>query len=150
MKNKYLTPIFAIATLIFATLACALPSPAPTATAASTSVPTCDPSKAAITLTKQDNGKPIALKKGEILAISLASNATTGFEWNVGEIDNNFLRYDAKDYFGTGFAVGSGGTETLCFTAINIGKTSLSVIYHRPFEKNVAPIDTFKIAVEIK
>jgi inhibitor of cysteine peptidase len=150
MKNKYITPIVVIAFLVFAALACALPTPSATATAAATTPPSCDTGKAAITLTKQDNGRPIALKKGEKFAISLASNRTTGYEWTVDGIDNAFLRYDDKIYVGTGFAVGSGGVETLCFTAINTGKTSLSVIYHRTFDKNVAPIETFKVTVEIK
>lgn len=150
MNHKRLTPIFVIAALTFAALACSLPTPPTTVTAVSTTTPSCIPGTAAITLTKQDDGKPIALKKGESLAISLASNATTGFEWTVDGIDNNFLRYDDKSYFGTGFAVGSGGIETLCFTAINTGKTSLSVIYHRPFETGKPPLETFKITVEIK
>lgn len=150
MNPKHFAPILMIATLALAALACALPAPAPTATATSTTAPTCDPGKATITLTKQDNGRPIALKKGERLAISLGSNRTTGFEWTVDEIDNNFLRYDDKDYFGIGTGIGSGGTETLCFTAMNTGKTALSVIYHRVFEKGVPPAETFKVAVEIK
>jgi inhibitor of cysteine peptidase len=139
-----------IIVLTFAALACALPTPPAPATAAATTAPTCNPVGATVVLTKQDNGKAIALKKNERFAISLASNATTGFQWTVGAMDDNFLRYDDKIYVGTGFAVGSGGIETLCFTAINTGKTSLSVIYHRTFDKNVPPAETFTVAVEIK
>lgn len=148
MKTIHL--LIGIAALAFAALACSLPNPPTPATAAATDVPTCNPIGTTIVLTKQDNGKAIALKKNERFAISLASNATTGFQWTVGTIDNNFLRYDDKTYVGTGFAVGSGGIETLCFTAINTGKTSLSVIYHRTFDKNVPPAETFTVTVEIK
>lgn len=155
MSHKRLAPIWMIvATLTFAAFACSLPTPPATATAVTpkqtaTSSVKCDISNIKITLSKQDNGKAIALKKSESFVIALASNPTTGFQWTVDPYDENLLAAE-KSYTGLGVAVGSGGMEMFCFTALNSGSTPLVMNYHRPFEKNVAPIETFKITVEIK
>ena len=155
MKSKYVAPIFVITALTFAALACDSPIPSATATAitpkpTATSPVKCDISNIKITLTKQDNGRSIALKKSESLVIALASNPSTGFQWTVESYNENTLFAAEKSYTGTGTGVGSGGMEMFCFTAINSGSTPLVMIYHRPFEKNVAPIETFKITVKIK
>ena len=155
MKHKLINSIFVIAALTFAALACDSPLPSATATAVTpkptaTSSVKCDISNIKITLTKQDNGRSIALKKSESLVIALASNPSTGFQWTVESYNENTLFAAEKSYTGTGIGVGSGGTEMFCFTAINSGSTPLVMIYHRPFEKNVTPIETFKITVEIK
>ncbi len=153
MKTIHL--LIGIAALAFAALACSLPNPPTTATAATpkptaTSSVKCDIGKIKMTLAKQDNGKAIALKKGESFVVALASNPTTGFQWTVVEpYDENLLTAE-KSYTGTGIGVGSGGIEMFCFTAINSGSTPLVMNYQRPFDKNVAPIETFKVTVEIK
>ncbi|MBI5715498.1 MAG: protease inhibitor I42 family protein, partial [Chloroflexi bacterium] len=138
MKGRHLTPIFVIAALAFAALACALPTPPTTVTPkpTATALVKCDISKIKITLAKQDNGKAIALKISESFVIALASNPTTGFQWAVDPYDENLLAAE-KSYTGLGVVVGSGGMEMFCFTALNSGSTPLVMNYHRPFEKNV-------------
>lgn len=138
-----------ITALTFAALACSLPTPPVTQKPTATPLLKCDIGKIKITLSKQDNGKAVALKKNESLVIALASNPSTGFQWTVEPYGENLLAAE-KSYTGLGVGVGSGGMEMFCFTAINSGSTPLVMNYHRPFEKNVAPIETFKITVEIK
>lgn len=43
--------------------------------------------------------------------------------------------------------LGVKGMQTLRFEAANTGKTPLKLVYHRPWEKDVVPLQTFTIQV---
>ena len=111
----------------------------------------CDASRATVSVTADANDTTVTLGPGDTLAITLASNATTGFEWTVLTINPDLLRYDGKSYNSPlSVMPGAGGSESLCFTALAPGASRLAVIYHRPFEAGIPPIETFPLTVEIK
>ncbi len=97
-----------------------------------------------------DNGRKIELNKGQILAIALESNPTTGYKWEATEFDEHILRQVGDQFQPESSAAGAGGVQTLSFEAVNSGKTSLKLIYHRPWEKNVEPLKTFSIEVIVR
>ena len=102
-------------------------------------------------LTEADAGRLVELRVGDILEVTLPGNPTTGFQWEVGAIDTTTLRPMGEPKFEpSNNAVGSGGKVTLGFAALAIGQTELKLIYHRPFEKNVAPAQTFEVNVTIR
>jgi len=39
---------------------------------------------------------------------------------------------------------------TLRFETVEIGKTRLKLIYHRPFEKDVPPAETFEVTITVR
>jgi inhibitor of cysteine peptidase len=43
--------------------------------------------------------------------------------------------------------VGAGGWEIFRFKAISTGQTSLQLVYHRPWEEGVEPLNTFTLQV---
>jgi inhibitor of cysteine peptidase len=43
--------------------------------------------------------------------------------------------------------VGAPGVETLRFQAVDSGETTLQLVYHRPWEAGVAPLETFAALV---
>ena len=45
--------------------------------------------------------------------------------------------------------VGSGGTLTLTFRVLKSGPAALTLVYHRPWEKNVVPLHTFSITATV-
>jgi predicted secreted protein len=94
-----------------------------------------------ITLTASDSGKTINVSPNQMIALTLDSNATTGFKWNlVAEPDAKVLKFVSSVYNAPASgAIGAGGTETWKFQAVGAGTTTFKLAYFRPFDpKQVA------------
>jgi inhibitor of cysteine peptidase len=106
-----------------------------------------------ISLTDADNGKQITLQPGDTLTVTLESNPTTGYGWQVMELDQTVLVQDGDPEYkassGSGGSVGAGGTETFRFKAVHSGATALELGYLRSWE-SVPPIETFTIQVGVE
>lgn len=104
-------------------------------------------------LTEADNGKQIILKPGDGLTVTLESNPTTGYSWQVVQLDQTVLSADGEPEYkqdsGSEGVAGAGGTQTFRFKAMNSGKTSLELGYMRPWE-SVQPVETYTIQVEVE
>ena len=88
---------------------------------------------------------------GDTLEVVLKGNPTTGYIWEVDYVDSAILRQVGKTEFKADRkARGSGGTITMLFEALATGQTLLRLIYHRPFEKGIPPIQTLEVAVVVK
>ena len=93
----------------------------------------------------------IELKTGDQLQLSLEGNLTTGYNWEVAELDTNILKLSGEPQFqADSSALGSGGKVVFRFDTVNPGKTPLKLIYHRPFEKDTAPLRTYEVTVVLK
>jgi inhibitor of cysteine peptidase len=106
-----------------------------------------------VRLDETDNGGQVTLDTGQTLVISLPSNPTTGYSWEVETIDAAVLSQTGEPEYvseAEGDVVGAGGTETFRFEAEASGTLQLTLIYHRPFEEGVDPIDTFTVTVEVR
>ena len=101
-----------------------------------------------ISVTGADNGKSIELTQGQVLVITLDSNATTGYEWDIAEFDDQILipqgepEYIAPDTD----LVGAGGQEVYRFECVGKGQTTLTLIYHQPFDP-ADPVETFTLQI---
>ena len=97
-------------------------------------------------LSAQDAGSTIRLKVGQILDITLEGNPTTGYSWEVAPVSENLLAQQGEwEFTPDSNALGSGGTVTLRFKAVQSGNAELKLIYHRTFEPEEQPIQTFRI-----
>ncbi len=102
-------------------------------------------------LGKEDFGRQVELREGEKILITLDANPTTGYQWEIVEVDNSILKqvgeaeYDAD----SPKLVGSGGEENFRFEAVGTGVTDLQLIYHQPWE-TVPPVDTFSLTIVVK
>lgn len=106
-------------------------------------------------LSDADNGATISLKAGESVSISLESNPTTGYSWQVVAIDESLLEMVGEpeyqsDRKGGPLIVGAGGTERFTFKALSPGEATLTLGYARPWEADVPPIETFSIYIVVK
>lgn len=101
--------------------------------------------------TQAENGRQITLQPGEVMTIALKSNLTTGYSWQVMEIDNAILVQDGDPEYKTdGQTIpGAGGTETFHFKATGVGETTLELGYVRPWE-NTPPIETYTVQVLVQ
>ena len=108
-------------------------------------------SKSTIQLTEADAGRLVELRVGDILEVTLPGNPTTGFQWEVSEINSAILEpIGGPEFEPSSNAVGSGGNVTLRFEAVGAGQTELKLIHHRPFEENVPPMQTFEVTITVR
>lgn len=97
------------------------------------------------------NGQTIELSAGQKLEIKLAGNPTTGFNWEVSEIDDSIIKQSGEaEYKSDSDLIGSGGMFTYSFEAVQPGTTTLKLIYHRSWEKDIPPEQEFAITVNVK
>jgi inhibitor of cysteine peptidase len=104
-------------------------------------------------LTEAENGQQVILGPSESLTITLQSNPTTGYSWQVLEIDPTVLAQEGDPEYrqspGSEGLVGAGGTETFHFKAAESGETSLKLGYMRTWESE-PPVETFEIRVVVQ
>ena len=106
-------------------------------------------------MTRDDNGKTLKVKVGDVVSVKIRSNPTTGYSWAqiAGKTDEKVLKSNGGEYkvdeHPAGM-VGVGGSETWTFTALAPGKTDISLGYARPWEKDKEPAQTFKLTVEVE
>jgi len=105
-----------------------------------------------VRLSAADEGKQVTIRSGELLVISLDGNPTTGYTWETQDLDTSLFRQVGEVKFDSSNPglLGSGGVQTLTLAALKPGTTTLTLVYHRPWEKGVAPIQTFRVSVAIR
>jgi inhibitor of cysteine peptidase len=98
-----------------------------------------------------DDGSQVSLAKGQVLVVTLESNPTTGYSWEVVGLDGAFLRQVGEAEFqAQSDLIGAGGVEILRFEAAATGQVDLKMVYHRPWEKGVEPLQTFAVQVTVR
>ena len=101
-------------------------------------------------VTETDQGKTFTLHTGDSLVIVLDSNPSTGYSWVVKSVDNPVLSLDGEPAFKSDSSrLGASGMTTLTFTTVRSGSQALTLLYQRPFEKDVQPLKTFTIDVVV-
>ena len=102
------------------------------------------------------DGSTHQLKVGEVMAITLESNPSTGYAWYATSSDPDVMaqmgeaQYQEPEFSPSEPMLGAAGTETLYFTAVGVGTTTLTLDYKRGWETNVAPEKTITITVELE
>ena len=112
----------------------------------------CGPTE--IEVGRTESGGTLSMAPGDILVVSLPSNPTTGYSWQVIAVDATTLVQQGEPVYvqspGAGGSVGAGGTEVFRFEAARAGTVTLTLGYLRPWEEGIPPVETFTIAVVIE
>ncbi len=97
------------------------------------------------------SGSSIEIEEGELVVLELASNPTTGYDWDLIEIDPAILsQVGDVDYKADSMLIGSGGVNTYIFEAVASGSTRLKLIYRRSWEIDAPPMQTFEVGIIVK
>lgn len=104
---------------------------------------------------EKDNGSQIKLAPGQDLTITLESNPSTGYRWEVVQIDESILQQVGEAQYAPSDPnqpplPGQGGRETLRFKAVGTGRTTLQLAYRRAWEKDVEPQKTYTLHVLVQ
>jgi C1A family cysteine protease/predicted secreted protein len=130
--------------------------------------PSDDPDHGEVRLSAQDDSRQIELHEGQVLVISLESNPSTGYLWEVEEADDRILRQTGKieyeqcpepiegpqlphypsSILHSTRLLGAPSKQILRFEAVAAGQTDLRLVYHRPWEKDIKPARTFSLQVQ--
>ncbi len=96
---------------------------------------------------------PIEANAGDEFTITVASNPTTGYEWQLAQpLVGGVLLFMSSEYEAAETDTeieGAGGKDVWTFKAEGLGDTKVSLKYVRPWEGNATPADqrTFNIIV---
>jgi inhibitor of cysteine peptidase len=102
----------------------------------------------AVTAPAQDS-KPVTVTAGQEFKVTLASNPTTGYKWDLAKpLDEKIVKFVTNEYARSApQLIGSGGNEVWTFKAAGEGRTEIAMKYIRPWEKDVAPARTTNFMV---
>jgi predicted secreted protein len=111
------------------------------------------PSAETVDVNETDDGGQVELELGKLLVVTLESNPSTGYRWELIENNESILKQFGQVEFKPSETseppmVGAGGWEIFRFKAISAGQMTLELIYHRSWE-NVEPLKTFSIQVVV-
>lgn len=106
-------------------------------------------------LTAEDSGTTVQARVGDVLAVLLAENATTGFRWHVDMIDAAFeLVSDgyraAPDDTPGEQRVGSGGTREFRVVPTRVGLATMSFKHWREWEGDSSVIGRVTFVVDAR
>ncbi|MCK4449557.1 MAG: protease inhibitor I42 family protein, partial [Anaerolineae bacterium] len=124
----------------------AVPPATPTLDAAPPATATPNPNE--IRLTEEDNGRLAELGEDQVLVISLESNPSTGYSWEVAEINEDVLHQVGETEFEQlSPLLGAPERQILRFKSVGAGQSTLKLVYHRSWEKGVKPAREFSVQV---
>ena len=102
-------------------------------------------------LDERTDGGLILLPVGGRAVLTLKSNATTGYQWQLVELDQAIAENTEHTYIPPSTdAVGAGGSERWVFTGRTAGQTALRLEYRRSWESpDIAPAAKFTATVAV-
>ncbi|GAB2446678.1 protease inhibitor I42 family protein [Nocardia tengchongensis] len=125
-----------------------------TSVAVTTAASPTAPAHAAERIGADADGKDVSLAVGQGLIVTLEANPTTGYAWQVGELDQKVVKPNGSpDYeqdSNPDGKVGVGGKSVLDFVAAAPGSTTLNLSYMRAWEQGVEPAKRFTVNVTVR
>lgn len=111
----------------------------------------CPAAKDTLVFGPGDDGSRVAVPAGTLFVVQLPGNATTGYQWQVTEIDRSLVDPVGEPEYETveddAGRVGAPGVYTLKFKTLAPGESTLELGYVRPWEQAVPPAKTYTLTV---
>jgi predicted secreted protein len=151
LSSRRLATVFAC--LVFGVGLFSLPNvlavpPAATSTFDLAPPVTVKPTFNEVRVTEENNGGLAEVGEDQVLVISLESNPSTGYLWEVVEISKDMLyQVGTTEFQQTSPLLGAPEKQILRFRPVGAGRSTLKLVYHRPWEKGVEPAREFSIQV---
>lgn len=97
-------------------------------------------------------GNNIETTVGQQFTVTLESNATTGYQWQLANpLNESIVKLVGSEYKAPQDGrIGQGGQEVWTFKAAGKGTTQISMKYVRSWEKDVPPAQTKTFTVTVK
>jgi inhibitor of cysteine peptidase len=98
------------------------------------------------------SGQAVQMQVGQDLLVSLPSNPSTGYAWQVETIDPTVLQQVGGGEYQSLTSTprpGAGGIESFRFKAVGPGQAPLRLVYRRSFEEG-EPAEIFFVQVVVR
>ena len=103
-----------------------------------------------VVLSKQDSGKRIDVKTGEVVQVELEAMGTAGYQWFVGSLDQDILRLVSEET--KILHPGRLGAPVLMiwkFEVIKEGTTEIRLDHYRSWEGKEHSTDHFEVSLNV-
>ncbi len=100
-------------------------------------------------VTKQQDGRTLVLRVGDLIVLQLAENPASGYRWALGALDDSLVALESASYSGEDARPGSGGFTTWKLRARAAGRTQLRLKHWRHWAGDASIIDRFSLALDI-
>ena len=102
-----------------------------------------------LTLTAADTGRSHVVSLGATIAVELAENPTTGYQWQIEEAGPGVTLVAEMFDLDSPPRFGSGGTKRFVFEAAEVGLSRIRLRYWQSFAGEQSIADRLEVAVEI-
>ena len=102
-----------------------------------------------VTVGADQNGGSVEVQAGGKLFVDLPGNPTTGYIWQVTNVDDALLNPTDYAFQPDSDLTGAGGVEHFEFDAVAPGEVKLELAQSRPWETDAEPSATFSVTVTI-
>ena len=102
------------------------------------------------------DGKEVYVAAGGSVVVTLESNPSTGYQWRLADLTHAVVEKADQEFTALEAAnngeplVGAGGKEVWTFRALDKGKSTISLEYRRPWEKDADPAETFSLTIVVE
>ena len=101
-------------------------------------------------LSREDNGKLIEPRWGDVIIVSLQETPTTGYRWTVDKIDETILEIQNEGFrIAPKAGIGGSGTRTFRFRAIAKGSVNLELKLWREWLGDASIIERYSLIIEV-
>jgi inhibitor of cysteine peptidase len=97
-----------------------------------------------------DNGLTFVLSPGDLVDIRLEANPSTGYDWQVIELDESVLRKAGGRFEPESALLGAPGVTVSRFEAVRSGSARLRMVYARPWEAEYETEGVFEVRLIVE
>jgi inhibitor of cysteine peptidase len=105
------------------------------------------------TVTEKNANDTVVIHAGDSFDVALPGNPSTGYAWEMEAGDTNVVRQLGQTEYKTDTSapglLGAPMTSVMRFKAYAPGMSNMRLVYHRSWERNVAPAKTFALTVMV-
>jgi inhibitor of cysteine peptidase len=104
-----------------------------------------------LTITQADRGKTFTVRRGDMIAIKLAENPTTGYEWVIDQIDSQAIELQSSEFsLPEKAGIGGGGERIFNFKTKATGIARLQLKEWRPWSGDPSIVQRFNVTFQIE
>jgi len=113
----------------------------------------CSSAPSLVSVDASHSGQQVEVAAGGSVTVTLESNASTGFQWELVSISDEAVlekvanTYEAPEDTGM---VGAPGKEIWTFSALKKGTSTISMEYSQPWLNGTKAAETFDLTVVVK
>jgi len=110
------------------------------------------PVSGTVEVTAKDNGKIVSAAVGNLVRITLESNPSTGYNWELRDFDYGAAIFHSSDLVArkTGnVLMGAPGDTVIVLQAVAPGSQQITAVYRRPWEPADQVAATFSFTLEV-